>query len=483
MAHTYTWDKLVKNAYRLNPKTRGPNSRYTPKFEVMSYTSGPNRGQKVIVPYIGTKSVLISLRAWGVTQASLHNVTLLFSQVDIRKEDPKSTDYFQIQYEGQMYWIHKLDKFKHPLTSRCSCFTGDTKVLLADGTYKTFKELEGQTNFKIVSYNEKIDKFTIVNAYNCEKKKENANLLRITLDNEKTIDCTPDHRFLTEQGIWTAAQNLHVGVSLKTLYMDTCSLKRLISKSQVQSIDKHISDSNFYVYVYLDPRYPGHYNYKSCSFNFKPIYVGKGINDTCYSHLNTNLTDNFHVTLRQLTQEGISPIVMKQTSVLEEHVAYRLQQKLINEIGLQAEGKGPLLNYNNILNDKFYRNTVSKPVTNVQEISGSSFESHKIIKLEKLQELQDVYCLTAEYLGNFIVGTDIDSKNIVSGVVVENCADEFFTWALWKYNAGCLFGPKPKPYQRKTQTYPQRNPQHLVGVCKHVTNAWTVLRDSGLTMN
>ena len=121
MAHKYTWDKLVKNAYRLNPKSRGHRYPYTPKFEISAYTSGPNRGQKVIVPFVGTKSVLISLRAWGVTQASLHNVTMLFSEVDIQKQDPHSTNYFQIQYEDEMYWIRKLDKFKNPLTARCTC--------------------------------------------------------------------------------------------------------------------------------------------------------------------------------------------------------------------------------------------------------------------------------------------------------------------------------------------------------------------------
>lgn len=121
MAHNFTWDKLVKNAYRLNPKTRGTNYPHTPRFEVLNFTSGQNRGEKVIVPFIGTKSVLVSLRAWGVTQASLHKITLLFHDVDIRTDDPHSTDYFQIQYEDKMYWIHKFDKLRNPLTSRCSC--------------------------------------------------------------------------------------------------------------------------------------------------------------------------------------------------------------------------------------------------------------------------------------------------------------------------------------------------------------------------
>ena len=110
MAHRWTWQKLAQNSDRLNPKSRGRNYPYVPKWEIQNFTSGINKGQRVIVPFMGTKSVLISMRAWGVTQASLHKVTLLFSGVDIRTEDPQSRNYFQIQYEDKMYWIQKLDR-------------------------------------------------------------------------------------------------------------------------------------------------------------------------------------------------------------------------------------------------------------------------------------------------------------------------------------------------------------------------------------
>ena len=121
MAHTWTWEKLANNSYRLNPKSRGPKYPYTPKWETIEFTSGQNKGQNVIVPYVGTKTLLISLRAWGVTQSALHAVTLLFHDVDIQTTNPNDRNYFQIQYNGQMYWIHKLDRRRNPLTARCSC--------------------------------------------------------------------------------------------------------------------------------------------------------------------------------------------------------------------------------------------------------------------------------------------------------------------------------------------------------------------------
>lgn len=121
MAHHWTWQKLAQNAYNLNPKSRGRNFPYVPKWEFQAFTSGQNKDQKVIVPYKGTNSLLISMKAWGVTQASLHNVTLLFSDVEILTENPNSSNYFQVPYDGVMYWCKKLDRTRNPLTSRCTC--------------------------------------------------------------------------------------------------------------------------------------------------------------------------------------------------------------------------------------------------------------------------------------------------------------------------------------------------------------------------
>lgn len=121
MGHRWTWEKLAQSATRLNPKTRGRNYPYVPKYELQKYTSGPNRGKPVIVPYVGTKSVLISLRAWGVTQASIHSITLQFSDCEILTENPNDAGYFSCEYDDQFYWIKKLDRRSNPLTSRCSC--------------------------------------------------------------------------------------------------------------------------------------------------------------------------------------------------------------------------------------------------------------------------------------------------------------------------------------------------------------------------
>ena len=91
---------------------------------------------------------------------------------------------------------------------------------------------------------------------------------------------------------------------------------------------------------------------------------------------------------------------------------------------------------------------------------------------------EDVYCLTVPEFSNFAINVNEDV------LFVANCADYFYTWAYYNAKSGrCLYGPLPKTYIRKTQTRPPRNPLHVPGVCKHIFNAWAILRNSGLTVD
>ena len=49
-----------------------------------------------------------------------------------------------------------------------------------------------------------------------------------------------------------------------------------------------------------------------------------------------------------------------------------------------------------------------------------------------------------------------------------SCKDFYFTFGYWDWTVGAIYGIKPKPYTRKTTTYPERNPAHAPGICKHL---------------
>ena len=95
------------------------------------------------------------------------------------------------------------------------CFSGDTKIPLINGDMSSICELVGK-EFYVYSYN------LITN--DIEPAKATAfctgeqRLLRITLDNDRVINCTPDHLFLMRDGTYKKATDLSVCDSLMPLY-------------------------------------------------------------------------------------------------------------------------------------------------------------------------------------------------------------------------------------------------------------------------
>ena len=106
--------------------------------------------------------------------------------------------------------------------SGINCFTGDTKVSLLDGRNLSMLELidefkSGKSNY-VYSFNHtsnKIEPALIKKAW-CSG--HNAKLLEVTLDNNKIIRCTPEHRFMLRDGSYKEAKYLVENESLMPLY-------------------------------------------------------------------------------------------------------------------------------------------------------------------------------------------------------------------------------------------------------------------------
>jgi len=108
----------------------------------------------------------------------------------------------------------------------------------------------------------------------------------------------------------------------------------------------------YYVYVYLDPRKPGIYNYNDLSFNFEPFYIGKGKNNRDKNHLNLiknwkRGTNSFYDKLNKLITLKINPIIIKILEGLDEKESLIEEVKFIELIGRKDLGEGPLLNMTN----------------------------------------------------------------------------------------------------------------------------------------
>ncbi len=91
------------------------------------------------------------------------------------------------------------------------CFSGDTKVALADGRNLSFRELvgeykKGKENFCYTIKND--GNIAIAKIENPHVTYKNKEVLKIIIDNNKEIICTPDHKFMLRDGSFKEAQNL-----------------------------------------------------------------------------------------------------------------------------------------------------------------------------------------------------------------------------------------------------------------------------------
>ena len=112
--------------------------------------------------------------------------------------DLLETELIQLQRDVQ------TGKIDHPIDG---CFVGNTQITLADGTKKPIMDLVGSTGLYTIGYT----------SNGCTKKVEIKKvfltkyvntLTKITLNNNKSVMCTTNHRFLLSHGVYKEASQL-----------------------------------------------------------------------------------------------------------------------------------------------------------------------------------------------------------------------------------------------------------------------------------
>ncbi len=101
------------------------------------------------------------------------------------------------------------------------CFFGDTKVALTDGRCITFKELvneekSGKKNYCYTICNDGEIRIGEIKKPRITKK--SAEVIKVVLDNNEKIICTPDHKFMLRDGSYKMAKDLTPDNSLMPLY-------------------------------------------------------------------------------------------------------------------------------------------------------------------------------------------------------------------------------------------------------------------------
>jgi DNA gyrase subunit B len=256
------------------------------------------------------------------------------------------------------------------------CFDGDTLIALADGRSISFKQLiaeqaMGKEHFcYTIRNNGQIGLERIINP---RMTKANAKVIKITLDNDETIICTPDHRFMLRDGSYKAAALLTDQDSIMPLY------RKLSDKNQPNiTIDGYEmvwnprSDSWLFTHTLAD-----WYNQKN--------------EDDHYHNIDFNA-------FYPKTITTLKSFIMESGQVdIEAYQDHRIQTR-----------DRSLLRFDKFC-DRYFdgdQSRVSEAVINY---------NHRIVSIEYLDETRDVYDIEVPHTHNFA---------LANGVFVHNSAKQ-----------------------------------------------------------
>ena len=97
------------------------------------------------------------------------------------------------------------------------CFVGSTLIPLVDGKSYSLKELTNRNQEFIVYACTPTGKIVAAKA-SAKLTRKNASLVKVILDNNEEIICTPDHEFMLRDGTYKEAQYLQSETSLMPFY-------------------------------------------------------------------------------------------------------------------------------------------------------------------------------------------------------------------------------------------------------------------------
>jgi len=248
------------------------------------------------------------------------------------------------------------------------CFDGDTLVALADGRNLSFKEIiaeqaQGKEHFCYTI--RKDGKIGIEKVINARRTKQNAEVIKLTLDNEETLICTPDHPFMLRDGSYKSAESLTKDDSLMPLY-------------------RKLSDSNGIEMVW-----------------------DSVLNSWLFTHLIVNDDHNFdYFSQRRKDAKEDHNLILSILKHIEVEKGY-LDLEAYRQYRLQTKDKS-LLKFETFC-DRYFEGNKDQACEAVANYN------HRIVSIEKLENAIDVYDIEVPHTHNFA---------LASGIFVHNSAKQ-----------------------------------------------------------
>jgi len=318
-------------------------------------------------------------------------------------------------------------------TNPC-CFIGDTLVATADGRNAvTIKQL-CEENYQGPVYSIQTQTGQVVTSY-CSKvwkSRENAELIKVTLDDGSTFTCTPDHRIMLRSGQYVQAQHLKEGVSLMPFnsYKRQDRNYRMIQSNTGRDIAQYAHVAQYYDITKEGYDLQHIHHIDGDGFNDLPenlsvidakehnrqhmlgennafhkmskeSYIGwtKKQSDRQKGVKNTNSNG---LTTEEMVERCLARTVQKRSKLSTKEVLELCNVKFLS--------KGRLKEMN--------ANSIGEFAIKLAELA-----NHKVVSVEFLQHREDVYDMTVEGTHNFAIITSTKDDKFInsSGVFVHNC--------------------------------------------------------------
>ena len=211
------------------------------------------------------------------------------------------------------------------------CFSGDTKVALVDGRNLSFEQLVNEYQNGIKNFCYTINSLGFVEIKEIESPritKNNAEVIKIILDNGEGITCTPDHKFMLADGSYKRAKLLKNEDSLMPLYRQYSKIGRGITIEGYEMFFDPAKKHWLFTHVLADE-----YNLKN---NIYSNEVGTHRHHVDFKKLNNNppnikrLTKEQHLTIhRELAEKTLNrPEVREKLRLLRQTPSFRKKVSL-----------------------------------------------------------------------------------------------------------------------------------------------------------
>ena len=214
------------------------------------------------------------------------------------------------------------------------CFSGDTKIALADGRNLSFVELiteeeQGKDHYCYTILDD--GRIAFQKVQHVRKTKSNVPVIKIVLDNEEEIVCTPNHLFMLRDGSYLEAAKLTAGASLMPLQRKISEKGKQITISGYEMVFDPRKHRWIFTHLLADE-----YNLQN---NFYAALEGAHRHHKDFNKLNNNppnilrLTKEEHLALHSLLAQKtlLREDVQEKLRLLRKTPEYRekIRQKMV----------------------------------------------------------------------------------------------------------------------------------------------------------